>query len=98
MQPRPSFATSDMHAELPSVLRSDDTEASYATRSSADEHPEDGAVHRGHLSIRRVADDREVAFLPGFGVRIVATRFSPDSRYLAANYEWGGQCQNYVWD
>jgi serine/threonine protein kinase/WD40 repeat protein/tetratricopeptide (TPR) repeat protein len=69
----------------------------YVTRSTADDHPEDAAVHRGHLRIRRVADDREVAFLPGFGVRVVATWFSPDSRYLAANYEWG-QCQNYVWD
>src|SRR5262249_43297053 len=46
---------------------------------------------------RRVADDREVAFLPGFGIRVVATRFSPDSRYLAVLYEWG-QNHIYVWD
>jgi serine/threonine protein kinase/WD40 repeat protein/Tfp pilus assembly protein PilF len=69
----------------------------YVTRSTADDHPEDAAVHRGHLSVRRVADDQEVAFLPGFGVRVVSTRFSPDSRYLAANYEWGHQ-HSYVWD
>src|SRR5262249_39838674 len=35
--------------------------------------------------------------LPGFGVRVVDTRFSPDGRYLAAHYEWG-QRHNYVWD
>jgi serine/threonine protein kinase/WD40 repeat protein/Tfp pilus assembly protein PilF len=69
----------------------------YVTRSTADDHPEDGAVHRGHLSIRRVTDDQEVAFLPGFGVRVTATRFSPDSRYLTAHYEWFER-HHYVWD
>src|SRR5262249_49899706 len=34
---------------------------------------------------------------PGFGVPVVAARFSPDGRYLAAHYE-RGQCHNYVWD
>jgi serine/threonine protein kinase/WD40 repeat protein/tetratricopeptide (TPR) repeat protein len=53
--------------------------------------------HEGHLSVRRVADDQEVAFLPGFGVRAVDTWFSPDGRYLAAHYEWG-QRHIYVWD
>src|SRR5262249_36785719 len=69
----------------------------YVVRSTADDHPEKGDVHQGHLSVRRVADDREVALLPGFGVRVVATRFSLDSRYLAANYEWGPR-HNYVVD
>src|SRR5262249_28429242 len=38
-----------------------------------------------------------IAFLRGFGVRVVETRFSPDSRYLAAHYEWGER-HIYVWD
>src|SRR5262249_37329412 len=33
----------------------------YVVRSTADDHPEKGDVHQGHLSVRRVADDREVA-------------------------------------
>ena len=44
---------------------------------------------RVSLSVRRVADDQEIARLPGFGVRVVATEFSPDGRYLAAHYESG---------
>src|SRR5262249_47030999 len=54
-------------------------------------------VNRGNLSVRRLSDRREIAYLPGFGVRVVGTKFSPDGRYLAAQYE---QCprHNYVWD
>jgi hypothetical protein len=51
----------------------------------------------GQLSVRRVADDQEVALLPGFGVRVAAARFSPDGRYLAADYEWS-QTDHRVWD
>src|SRR5262249_38222578 len=69
----------------------------YVTRSTADDHPEDATVHRGHLSIRRPADDQEAGFLPGCGVRGVAGRLSTESRYLAAIYEWGPR-HYYVWD
>jgi WD40 repeat protein len=69
----------------------------YVVRSAADDHPEKGDVHQGHLSVRRVADDQEVARLPGFGVRVVTAYFSHNSRYLAAHYEWG-QRHTYVWD
>lgn len=51
----------------------------------------------GLLSIRRVDDDGETTRLPGFGVRCVATEFSPDGRYLAAHYEQGSR-HNYLWD
>jgi WD40 repeat protein/tetratricopeptide (TPR) repeat protein len=70
----------------------------YVVRSSADDHPEKSDVHQGHLSVRRVADDREVAHLPGFGIRVAGTWFSPDGRYLAVYYEWDGQRQLYVWE
>ncbi|MCI0683018.1 MAG: WD40 repeat domain-containing serine/threonine-protein kinase [Gemmataceae bacterium] len=69
----------------------------YAVHCAADDIPGQPNVHRGDLSVRRVADDQEVAFLPGFGIRAVAAEFSPDGRYLAAHYEWG-QRHNYVWD
>jgi eukaryotic-like serine/threonine-protein kinase len=69
----------------------------YVVRSAADDDPEERDVRQGQLSVRRVADDREIAPLPGFGVRCVAARFSPDSRYLAAHYDWL-QRHIYVWD
>jgi len=69
----------------------------YVVHSTAVDQPEPDAVNPGHLSVRRVADDQEVARLPGFGVRAVATRFSPDGRYLAVHYERGHR-HNYVWD
>jgi serine/threonine protein kinase/WD40 repeat protein/Flp pilus assembly protein TadD len=59
--------------------------------------PLDSPGRQGELSIRRLADDQEIARLPGFGVRAVATQFSPDGRYLAVHYEQG-QRHNYVWD
>jgi eukaryotic-like serine/threonine-protein kinase len=69
----------------------------YVVHSTADQHPEKSDLRQGQLSVRRVSDHHEVAPLPGFGVRCVATQFSPDGRYLAAHYEWG-QRHNYVWD
>jgi WD40 repeat protein len=69
----------------------------YVVRSTADDHSEQGDVRQGQLSVRRVADRQEIAHLPGFGVRVVATQFSPNGRYLAAHYEWG-QRQSCVWD
>ncbi len=39
---------------------------------------------RGELSVRAVADDRELARLPGAGAPIGLLRFSPDGRLLAA--------------
>ncbi|HEX8203467.1 MAG TPA: hypothetical protein VF590_23525, partial [Isosphaeraceae bacterium] len=43
---------------------------------------------RGDLSIRRVADHREVRLLPGLGpgARAIWTVFSPDGRYFAAHF------------
>jgi serine/threonine protein kinase/WD40 repeat protein len=41
----------------------------------------------GKISIRRLADDTEVATLPGFGNQGVFLRFSPNGRYLAAKYD-----------
>jgi serine/threonine protein kinase/WD40 repeat protein len=41
---------------------------------------------RGDISIRRVADHREVLRLPGPGYPAWVPRFSPDGRYLAAAY------------
>ena len=49
----------------------------YVVRSTADDHPERGDVHQGHLSVRRVADHQEVIPLPGFGVRVVRTSSAP---------------------
>jgi WD40 repeat protein len=69
----------------------------YAVRSAVDGDPLNPKLHRGELSVRRVADDREVVRLPGFGVRVVDARFSPDGRFLAAHYEMGAR-HNYVWD
>src|SRR5262249_15052272 len=48
--------------------------------------------------VRRVADDQEVVRLPGFGVWVTHTQFSPDGRYLAAHYHGPRQQHNYVWD
>ncbi len=67
----------------------------YVVHSAFDDDTEKPDVRRGQLSVRRVANDQEVALLPGFGSRVLATQFSPDSRYLAVKYE-AGQLQNYV--
>jgi eukaryotic-like serine/threonine-protein kinase len=48
----------------------------YALRSDA----------RGNISVRRIADDEELLSLPGADVPVIATEFSPDGRYLAAQY------------
>jgi serine/threonine protein kinase/WD40 repeat protein/tetratricopeptide (TPR) repeat protein len=69
----------------------------YVVCRAADKNPTKPDLHQGHLSVRRVADDQEVALLPGFGVRAVDTWFSPDGRDLAAHYE-RGQRHVYVWD
>jgi serine/threonine protein kinase/WD40 repeat protein/Tfp pilus assembly protein PilF len=69
----------------------------YAVSSTSDDDAEGRDVRQGQLSVRRVADDREVVPLPGFGVRVAAARFSPDGRYLAADYEWP-QSHHCVWD
>jgi eukaryotic-like serine/threonine-protein kinase len=71
----------------------------YVVRSTADDYPEKPELHQGHLSIRRVADDREVAFLPGFGTRVTKVQFSPNGCYLAAHYgDLDRPLHNYVWD
>jgi serine/threonine protein kinase/WD40 repeat protein/Tfp pilus assembly protein PilF len=69
----------------------------YVVHHTGDNHPENRDVNQGQLSLRRVADDQEIARLPGIGVRVVWAQFSPDSRYLAAHYEQGRR-HNYVWD
>jgi WD40 repeat protein/tetratricopeptide (TPR) repeat protein len=67
------------------------------SRAAADGDSEVRGVRRGQLSVRRAADDQEVALFPGFGVPVAAARFSPDGRYLAADYAWR-QCDHRVWD
>jgi eukaryotic-like serine/threonine-protein kinase len=46
---------------------------------------------RGNVSVRRVADDREVCRLPGKGDPAWVVRFSPDGRFLAAKYHPPGR-------
>jgi WD40 repeat protein/tetratricopeptide (TPR) repeat protein len=70
----------------------------YVVHSAAEDPAEKSAVPPGDLSVRRAADDQEVARLPGFGVRAVGSRFSPDGRYLAVHYEWRRDRHIYVWD
>jgi serine/threonine protein kinase/WD40 repeat protein len=51
---------------------------------------------QGNLSIRCMADDKEIARLPGFGAHAFFLKFSPDSHFLAAIYHAAvGLC---VWD
>jgi serine/threonine protein kinase/WD40 repeat protein len=69
----------------------------YVVCSPSGSRPEKGDVREGRLSVRRLTDDQEVASLPGFGIRVVATRFSADGRYLAVHYE-RGERHTYVWD
>jgi WD40 repeat protein len=52
---------------------------------------------RGNLSVRHVADDRELALLPGPGRHAYVLRFSPDGRLLAATYDQHVPGL-YVWD
>jgi WD40 repeat protein len=78
-------------------LRFDPTLRYYVVCSPYPYNGGPGEAGQGRLSVRRVADDQEVARLPGFGVRAVWTQFSPDGRYLAVHYEWGPR-HNYVWD
>jgi serine/threonine protein kinase/WD40 repeat protein/tetratricopeptide (TPR) repeat protein len=52
---------------------------------------------RGNLSVRRVADDQELALLTGPGHHAYFLRFSPDGRLLAAIYD-NHVPGLYVWD
>jgi WD40 repeat protein len=52
---------------------------------------------RGNISVRRVADDREVARLPGFGTHAWLLKFSPDGRFLAALYSEPGRHRVWEW-
>jgi len=45
---------------------------------------------KGNISVRRVSDDTEIAFLPGEGGPCWILRFSPDDTLLAAKTETGG--------
>jgi eukaryotic-like serine/threonine-protein kinase len=52
---------------------------------------------QGSVSVRRLADDSELAALPGFGVRAAwIMQFSPDARLLAVAYGDTRRCR--VWD
>jgi WD40 repeat protein/tetratricopeptide (TPR) repeat protein len=56
---------------------------------------------RGNISVRRLADDREISRLPGAGHSAGILLFSPDSRYLAAKYyqkETETAIEYVVWD
>jgi hypothetical protein len=71
----------------------------YAVRPASDDDPTRAERHQGDLSIRRVADDQEVAHLPGFGFRAGSTQFSLDGRYLAVHYgDPGRPLHDYIWD
>jgi WD40 repeat protein/tRNA A-37 threonylcarbamoyl transferase component Bud32 len=52
----------------------------------------------GTLRIRTLADNQEVADLPGPGGRVVDCLFSPDGAALAAQYETAGRAEHHVWD
>jgi eukaryotic-like serine/threonine-protein kinase len=56
------------------------------------------AGNHGHLSVRRVDNNKEVARLRGFGVPVVFAEFSPDGRFVAAHYDGNGKRFNSVWD
>jgi WD40 repeat protein/serine/threonine protein kinase len=73
------------------------SQALYVVGAVAEDSPQRADKRAGDLVIRRIADDSEVARLPGFGVRVVAGCFSPDGRYLAAHYEKGDR-HHCVWD
>jgi serine/threonine protein kinase/WD40 repeat protein len=51
---------------------------------------------QGNISVRWVADDREIVRLPGFGMHASFLKFSPDSRFLAAIYHERAGLR--VWD
>jgi WD40 repeat protein len=56
---------------------------------------------QGNFHIRRMSDDFEMAFLPGFGRRAWIAQFSPGSQFFAAKYHPPGRShpnQFYIWD
>src|SRR6266542_1498715 len=54
------------------------------------------ALERGEITVRQVADDHEVARLPGVGSAVKwISHFSPDGRFVIVQY-WNGT--NCVWD
>jgi serine/threonine protein kinase/WD40 repeat protein len=53
---------------------------------------------QGNLSVHRVADDGEVARLPGPGTHAFYVKLSPDGRFLAAMYHGGQATPGRVWD
>jgi WD40 repeat protein len=73
------------------------TQECYVVAAVAEDSPQRADTRAGDLVIRRIADDSEVARLPGFGVRVVAGCFSHDGRFLAAHYEEGHR-HSCVWD
>ncbi|MBI3408637.1 MAG: protein kinase [Planctomycetes bacterium] len=53
---------------------------------------------KGRISVRRVADDQEIANLPGVDLRTQALKFSPDGRLLSAIYSRDNRGHFQVWD
>ena len=53
---------------------------------------------RGNISVLAVADNRELAFLPGFGSNVHAMYFSPDKRLLAVSYTRSDSIELRIWD
>jgi WD40 repeat protein len=51
---------------------------------------------QGNISVRRVADDREIIPLPGIGTHAWRLQFSPDGLFLAATYH--PQTEFRVWN
>jgi serine/threonine protein kinase/WD40 repeat protein len=92
------FALTDLvpgrrwHDENGGDWRGLDFDAEFARYALADPN--------GDISLRDVRDDRELARLPGSGLRAVELRFSPDGSLLAAKYEneEAGWVELCVWD
>jgi serine/threonine protein kinase/WD40 repeat protein/Tfp pilus assembly protein PilF len=51
----------------------------------------------GNISVRRVADDREMARLPGLGTHAYHLTFSPNGQFLAATYHQQNPAM-FVWN
>jgi eukaryotic-like serine/threonine-protein kinase len=56
---------------------------------------------QGNISIRRMADDREILHLNGPGMGVESVAFSPDGEFLQATYTPDAQCKRSlirIWD
>src|SRR5439155_7272940 len=54
--------------------------------------------HQGNITVRNISNDQELVHLPGSGLPAELLLFSPNSRYLAAQYKAGATNEFIVWD